>query len=71
MHNLTEKQRSVLTFVKSFIANKGYPPTRNEIARHFEYRSDNAVQDHLRGLAKKGAIEVARGVSRGIKVIAA
>lgn len=65
---LTDRQQSVLDYIKGFIAERGFPPTRAEIAKHFQFRSPNAAEDHLRLLAAKGAVSITPGVSRGIKV---
>ena len=46
----------------------GYPPTRSEIASKMGFKSPNAAEEHLRALARKGAIEVLPGTSRGIKL---
>ena len=70
MNTATDKQRAVLDFIKTFQIEKGYPPTRSEISAHFGFKSDNSAHDHLQRLVKKGAIEITRGVSRGIKVLA-
>ncbi len=45
-----------------------FPPTRSEIATKMGYRSPNAAEEHLRALARKGAIEMQPGTSRGIKL---
>ena len=70
MKPLSTTQQSVLDFLKSFVATNGYPPTRQEIASQFAWKSPNAAETHIQALAAKGCITVARGVSRGIKVIA-
>jgi len=44
------------------------PPTRAEIAEALGFRSPNAAEDHLRALARKGAIELLPGASRGIRL---
>ena len=44
------------------------PPTRAEIAEALGFRSSNASEDHLRALARKGAIELVPGASRGIRL---
>src|SRR6185503_3766930 len=51
---LTERQREILTFISSSIAERGYPPTLREIGEHFQIRSTNGVNDHLKALEKKG-----------------
>lgn len=45
------------------------PPTRAEIAAHFGFSSTFASGKHLQALAKKGAIELLPGASRGIRLI--
>src|SRR5699024_1639322 len=52
-----------------WIEENGYPPTRAEIAKDLGFRSPNAAEDHLKALARKGAIEMIPGASRGIKII--
>jgi len=46
----------------------GYPPTRSEIAGEMGFKSPNAAEEHLRALARKGAIEMMPGTSRGIRL---
>jgi repressor LexA len=46
----------------------GMPPTRADIARSLGFRSANAAEDHLKALARKGAIEMVPGTSRGIRL---
>ena len=46
----------------------GLPPTRSEIAEALGFRSANAAEEHLRALARKGAIELLPGASRGIRL---
>lgn len=66
---LTQRQKQVLNFVKSFLKDKGYPPTRSEIAEHFGFLSITAAHGHLIALERKGIITIAAGISRGIAVI--
>ena len=68
MDKLTHRQTVVLDFIKSYIADSGYPPTRADIARELGFRSPNAAEEHLRALARKGAIEMTPGRSRGIRL---
>lgn len=65
---LTARQEEVLNLIRSEIIRTGFPPTRAEIARALGFRSANAAEDHLRALAKKGAIELTPGASRGIRL---
>lgn len=66
---LTERQRAVLAFIREALQAHGLPPTRSEIAEALGFRSPNAAEEHLRALARKGAIELRPGASRGIRVL--
>ena len=68
MDKLTHRQTVVLDCIRSYIADTGYPPTRADIARALGFRSPNAAEEHLRALARKGAIEMTPGRSRGIRL---
>jgi repressor LexA len=68
MNKLTTRQTEVLEFIKSYIHETGYPPTRADIAKELGFKSTNASEEHLKALARKGAIEMIPGTSRGIKL---
>jgi repressor LexA len=68
-NDLTARQRQILELIRSHIRETGFPPTRAEIARAFGFRSANAAEDHLRALARRGAIELQPGASRGIRLV--
>ncbi|GGY72653.1 LexA repressor [Cellvibrio zantedeschiae] len=68
MYNLTARQEQVLQLIKDYAEETGYPPTRAEIARILGYKSPNAAEEHIKALAKKGAIEIVPGASRGIRL---
>ena len=68
MEKLTARQAQVLELIKSHIDDTGYPPTRADIARELGFRSPNAAEEHLKALARKGAIEIIPGASRGIRL---
>ena len=68
MIKLTARQTEVLDFIRSHIDDTGYPPTRADIAKKLGFRSANASEEHLKALARKGAIEMIPGTSRGIKL---
>ncbi|WHI46671.1 transcriptional repressor LexA [Microbulbifer sp. VAAF005] len=68
MTNLTARQSQVLDLIKSYLDETGYPPTRAEIAQELGFRSPNAAEEHLKALARKGAIEMVAGASRGIRI---
>jgi len=68
MIKLTKRQNEVLDLIKQNISETGYPPTRAEIALALGFKSANAAEDHIKALAKKGAIEIVPGASRGIRL---
>ena len=53
---LTARQEQVLNVIRQYVADTGYPPTRADIARELGFKSANAAEEHLRALARKGAI---------------
>jgi len=65
---LTRRQSEVLQVIRNHIEKTGAPPTRAEIARTLGFRSVNAAEDHLKALARKGAITLSPGTSRGIQL---
>jgi repressor LexA len=64
---LTEKQEAILDYVRAVQSERGMPPSTRDIQRQFGYASQNAVMNHLRSLARKGAIEQINGRTWGLK----
>jgi repressor LexA len=71
MLKLTARQEQILNLIREAIDNTGFPPTRAEIAQELGFRSANAAEEHLQALARKGAIEISPGTSRGIRLLGA
>jgi repressor LexA len=69
MLKLTARQEQILNLIRDAIENTGFPPTRAEIARELGFRSANAAEEHLQALARKGAIDLTPGTSRGIRLL--
>lgn len=67
---LTARQQDVLAFIREHLADRGAPPTRADIMARFGFRSPTAADDHLKALARKGAIELLPGAARGIRILA-
>src|SRR6185437_4481621 len=65
---LTARQREVLTFFENRQRQTGFVPTLQETAKHFGFRSPNAVRQHLRLIEKKGFVHRVPGRSRGLVV---
>lgn len=68
MEKLTTRQQQVLDLIRQHIDDTGYPPTRADIAQCLGFKSANAAEEHLKALARKGAIEMIAGTSRGIRL---
>jgi repressor LexA len=66
---LTDRQEDILTFIKQFTLESGYPPTLREIGKHFQISSTFGVKRHLEALVKKGFINIESNASRGISLI--
>ena len=59
----------MLHFLKSYLQEKGFPPTLREIASHFGLRGPKAPQKTLQILEKKGYIRRVPGGSRAIEML--
>jgi repressor LexA len=69
MHSLiSPKQLEVLNFIQHFIGTRGLPPTRGEIAQGLGLKNRQGIDQHLRALKSKGAIDLVPGISRGIRL---
>lgn len=68
MSDFTRKQLEVLAFIRRFMASDGLPPTRGEIAEGLGLKNRQGIDQHLRALESKGAIELVPGISRGIRL---
>lgn len=66
---LTPRQSDILKFIKRFQAKHGYPPTHKEIQIQFQFKSQNAVTDHLKGIMARGWIKIEPNIARGIKIL--
>ena len=69
MLKLTPRQQEILDYIRNNVEMLGAPPTRAEIASAFGFASHNAAEEHLKALAKKGAIVLEPGSARGIRLV--
>jgi repressor LexA len=65
---LSERQRKMIEFIKSFSLNNGYPPTIREIGEAVGISSTSVVNYNLNALQKADLIIRDRTVSRGIRL---
>ena len=65
---LSERQRKIMEFIKTFSLDNGYPPTIREIGEAVDISSTSVVNYNLNALQKEGYIKRDRTVSRGIRL---
>ena len=69
MKKLTERDREVLDFIKSYIAEYGYAPSYDEIGEGVKMRSKSSVCSHVQKLLYLGEIETDHpGSPRAIRI---
>lgn len=56
MYPRTKRQREILDYIDSFISERGYIPSYQQIARHFHIRSKSAVAKHIAALEEQGLL---------------
>ena len=69
MRYLTERQRDILEFIRSFQKERGVAPTHREICDHFGFSSYGTVYKHLSLLEKKGLIRRDWNQKRGVELV--
>ena len=65
---LSERQSKILSFLKTFTVDNGYPPTIREIGKAVGITSTSVVNYNLDALQRAGLIYRDRTVSRGIRL---
>jgi repressor LexA len=65
---LTARQQQILDWIRAHIDAHGMPPTRAEIAAGLGFSTASSAEDHLQALARKGALELIPGASRGLRL---
>ena len=68
MEELTERQKEILNFLKSYVKDNGYPPTMREIGERFGFTWLGA-RGHLKALEKKSFIKINPFKARGLEVM--
>lgn len=68
MKTLTIRQQQIFDALVGFQKQHGYPPTQKEVARLMGAKSLNAAAELLQTLEKKGVVNLAKGVARGITI---
>jgi len=65
---LTEKQLSVLNFIRDFIRDRGIAPTLDEMSQFFHV-SKITIYEHVSALEKKGALRKTKNLARSIELV--
>ncbi len=66
---LSERQSKILSFLRTFTLDNGYPPTIREIGEAVGITSTSVVNYNLDALQREGYIYRDRTVSRGIRLV--
>lgn len=66
---LSPVQTNVLAFIREFVTENGYAPTRREIADRFDWDSATSANDVLWALHHKKHIVLTPGKSRAIRIL--
>lgn len=65
----TKKQRELLSFIQSFIAEHGYSPSYREIMKGCNYTSVATVSLHINSLIKRGHLRKRDHSARSLEVV--
>lgn len=72
MEDISPRQRDVVDFICSTVAQRGIPPTYREIGDALGIASTNGVADHVKALIRKGYLKKVGGspggLARGIQL---
>jgi repressor LexA len=66
---LTQRQKQILEFIESFMAEHGMAPTLREICERFGYSSYGTVHKHLKLLQQKGYLRRHWNQKRGLELV--
>lgn len=67
--DLSNRQISILEFIKEHSKSKGYPPSVREICESVNLSSPSTVHSHLKTLEKLGYLIKHKDIPRGIEVL--
>jgi repressor LexA len=66
---LSDRQKNILTYIESYVDDRGYPPSIREIGDRVGISSTSVVDYNLRVLERDGYIRRDREVSRGLEIV--
>ncbi|HSK70861.1 MAG TPA: S24 family peptidase [Pyrinomonadaceae bacterium] len=56
MRTRTRRQKEILDYITEFIDSRGYEPSYQQIAKHFQINSKSAIAKHIAALEQQGLI---------------
>ena len=65
----TKKQKELLTYIETFIAEHGYSPSYREIMNGLQYTSVATVALHVNNLIKRGHLRKRDNMARSLEVV--
>lgn len=68
MKDLTPRQNDLLIYIRTFLAERKFPPTFREISDHFGMTVRGAY-DHLKALERKGVLRWDKNRSRSLELL--
>lgn len=66
---LSPRHKKILSFLETFLSERGYPPSIREIGDHTQISSASVVNYYLNQLEEMNYIERESNVSRGINLL--
>jgi repressor LexA len=69
MEDLTGRQREILDYIRTTVADRGYPPSVREIGDALGLRSPSTVHSHLSSLVRTGHLRRDPSKPRAIEVV--
>ena len=69
MKKSQENLEKLLSFIKTFTLNNGYPPTVREMATHLNVKSTSTIAYYLEKLEKDGKLKKSPSKNRALEVI--
>lgn len=69
MHEISDRQRQVLEFIRVTVADRGYPPSVREIGEAIGLSSPSTVHSHLSALVAAGVIRRDPTKPRAIEIL--
>lgn len=65
----SKRQRELLSFIESFIANHGYGPSYREVMNALSYKSVSTVATHIENLIAKGHLQKRDRSARSLEIV--